>query len=190
VNILIFDNYDSFTYNLLHMLEAVDDRVHVDVLRNDQPFSGVWKNYHKVVLSPGPGLPQTSGHLMDFIAEIEGRIPVLGVCLGLQALAVHYGGKLKNLESVLHGKSLPAQVVNEDEPLFSGVPSPFLTGRYHSWVLDPGTLPTEFHITASDASGEVMAIRHKFHDTSAVQFHPESVLTPYGAKILSNWIKT
>lgn len=172
------------------MLEAADERVKVDVIRNSDCFKGKWRNYDKVVLSPGPGLPGTSGRLMEFIAEAEGKIPMLGVCLGLQALVVHYGGNLKNLPVVSHGKALPANVMDSSEPLFTGVPSPFSTGRYHSWVADRGTLPGVFKLTAIDDNGQVMAIRHQFHDTSAVQFHPESVLTPFGLKILSNWIKT
>ena len=172
------------------MLESVDEKVKVEVMRNDDPELDKWKNFDKVVLSPGPGLPQQAGLLMSFIQNAEGRIPILGVCLGQQALAMHYGGKLKNLRQVLHGQSIPANIVDPTEPLFCGVPSTFMTGRYHSWVVDRESLPSELRITALDDSGEIMALRHREFDIAAVQFHPESVLTPLGAQILANWIKS
>ena len=135
-------------------------------------------------------MPSESGYLMDFIAEVEGKKPVLGVCLGLQALAVHYGGTLLNLEKVLHGISLPTRITDPDEPVFAGLSSSFFAGRYHSWVINPQKLPDVLNCVASDDDGQIMAVRHRHHDTFAVQFHPESVLTPDGSKILANWIKT
>lgn len=170
------------------MLEAADASVSVDVMKNDETDLGRWKDYDRIVLSPGPGLPDESGQLMKFISEVEGKRPVLGICLGLQALMVHYGGKLLNLHSVLHGVSLPTIIRDHDEPLWTGLPLTFNAGRYHSWVADPEFLPAVFRITATDPEGQVMAIRHKEHETVALQFHPESVLTPEGGQILKNWL--
>lgn len=190
MRILLFDNYDSFTYNLVHLLEAVDPTVKVDVLLNDVKDFSRWQEYDKIVLSPGPGLPNESGNLLRFIAEVEGKRPVLGVCLGLQALVVHYGGSLKNLDNVLHGVAIPTIITDSSEPVFDGLPASLPTGRYHSWVADPEKMPAVLRCVATDPDGQVMAVRHQHHDTFAVQFHPESVLTPDGAQILANWIKT
>ena len=190
MRILLIDNYDSFTYNLVHLLEGTDTSVKVDVMLNDAKDFSSWKQYDKIVLSPGPGLPEDSGNLLRFIAEVEGKRPLLGVCLGLQALVVHYGGVLKNLDNVLHGVAIPTNITDSSDPVFAGLPLSLPTGRYHSWVADPEKLPSALRCVATDPYGQVMAVRHRQHDTFAVQFHPESVLTPNGAKILSNWIKT
>ena len=190
MRILLFDNYDSFTYNLVHMLEAADPAVKVDVVLNDQTDYKRWNDYDKIVISPGPGLPEESGHLLSFIAEVEGKKPILGVCLGLQAIVVHHGGTLLNLDQVLHGVGIPTRVVQPTEPVFAGLGPSLITGRYHSWVANPETLPAVLEVVATDDAGNIMAVRHRLHDTVALQFHPESVLTPDGSKILSNWIKT
>jgi len=190
MRILLYDNYDSFTYNLVHLLEATGPEGSVDVMRNDDPEQERWRAYDKVVISPGPGLPEESGMLMQFISKVAGKRPLLGVCLGLQALVVHFGGRLVNLNRVLHGVSMPAMVSVPGEPLFQGVPGRFLAGRYHSWVADRSYFPEMLRVTATDDDGQVMAIRHQTMEIVAVQFHPESILTPEGPKILKNWVKS
>jgi anthranilate synthase component 2 len=190
MKVLLYDNYDSFTYNLVHLLEASDARVEVSVMRNDETDLDRWRSFDGVVLSPGPGLPQESGLLMKFIQEAAGHVPILGVCLGLQALVVHFGGKLINLDRVLHGVALPTRINSPQDALFKDISNPFLAGRYHSWVADPANLPEILTVTASDESGQVMAVRHRELNISAVQFHPESILTPEGPKILQNWVKS
>lgn len=190
MNILLYDNYDSFTYNLLHVLEAVDPSVRVVVIRNDEGDLERWKDFDKVVLSPGPGLPQESGRLMEFIQSCEGKIPILGVCLGLQALTLHFGGGLFNLKKVLHGVAIETSVLDPTEPIFNGIPLSFPAGRYHSWVADRHNFPSQLKITATDANGQIMAFRHREKEICAVQFHPESILTPHGRKILQNWVKS
>jgi anthranilate synthase component 2 len=184
----LFDNYDSFTYNLVHLLEAADSTVQVDVMKNDSDIGDRWQEYDRIVLSPGPGLPEESGELMTFLQKVVGHRPVLGVCLGLQAVQMHFGGSLVNLNNVLHGISLPTIILDTEEPIFKGVASPFMAGRYHSWVANPSDLPEVLKVIATDLEGQVMAIRHCTMDVVAVQFHPESVLTPEGSRILSNWL--
>jgi anthranilate synthase component 2 len=186
-NILFIDNFDSFTYNLVHYCEALNVNVHV-VRNNEIPWEEVL-NYDAVVLSPGPGLPEESGDLMKFIATFWERIPMLGICLGCQAMALHDGGKLKNLSQVLHGVSSEAEQIN-DSVLFDGLAKKFEVGHYHSWVIDNDFLPTSFDVTARKSDGLVMAIQHKALPLMAVQFHPESVLTKEGIHIMKNWINS
>ncbi|MFM8433303.1 MAG: anthranilate synthase component II [Bacteroidota bacterium] len=190
MRILLFDNYDSFTYNLLHMLEAVSAEVKVEVIRNDESFTTRWSEFDRVVISPGPGLPEESGGLMHFIETVAGKIPVLGVCLGHQAIISYFGGRLLNLENVLHGKSCPTEIVDKTEVLFKGLPERIMTGHYHSWVADPSFFPEKLTITAKSPEGHIMAFRHKELEMAGVQFHPESILTPQGASILTNWINS
>ena len=186
-NILFIDNFDSFTYNLVHYCEALNAKVRV-VRNNEIPWEEVL-NYDAVVLSPGPGLPGESGDLMKFIATFWEQIPMLGICLGCQAMALHDGGRLKNLDHVLHGIS--SQVNQEASSiLFNGLPTKFEVGHYHSWVIDNEFLPSSFEVTARNNEGLVMAIQHKVLPLMAVQFHPESVLTKDGMSMMKNWINS
>ena len=187
MKILLLDNYDSFTYNLVHYLE-MNDGVTVDVFRNDEIGLEVPEKYDRIVLSPGPGLPSEAGMLKEIIRTYAPSRPLLGVCLGMQAMAEVYGGKLKNLEQVMHGVASPVKVTEPDEILFRGLPPVFQGGRYHSWVVDRKTLPSCFRVTAVDEEGNIMALRHNSYNICGVQFHPESVLTEYGKKIITNWV--
>jgi len=194
MKILVFDNYDSFTYNLVHLVEKITgDKV--DVFRNDQiPLDEV-KLYDKIILSPGPGLPAEAGLLLPLIKEYGHSKSILGVCLGHQAIGEAFGGKLINLSKVYHGVSTPIQIIPQsphyakvNTDLFAGLTDGFLAGRYHSWVIDPEFFPKVLEVTARDANGHIMAIRHRTLDVLGVQFHPESVLTPDGEKIMRNWL--
>jgi len=192
MKILIFDNYDSFTYNLVHVVEKI---IHdkVDVFRNDKISLEKIKEYNKIILSPGPGLPNESGLLLDLIKEYAASKSILGVCLGQQAIAESFGGQLENLKNVYHGVATKIKV-NEgrtvaENDLFKSLPSELEVGRYHSWVVSKNHFPTDLEITAEDENGFIMALRHKTFDVQGVQFHPESVLTPMGEKIMRNWLQ-
>ena len=195
MKLLVFDNYDSFTYNLVHLVEKIiGDKV--DVYRNDQLELGKIAAYDKIILSPGPGLPAEAGLLLPLIRQYAATKSILGVCLGHQAIAESFGGKLLNLSQVFHGVSLPVNVVKRATPgirlnadLFDGMPDSFMAGRYHSWVVDPAGFPDELEITAKDPGGHIMAFRHRKYDVLGVQFHPESVLTPEGERVMRNWLK-
>ncbi len=192
MKILIFDNYDSFTYNLVHVVEKL---IHgkVDVYRNDKiPLEKI-KEYDKIILSPGPGLPSESGLLLPLIREYASTKSMLGVCLGQQAIGEVFGGKLVNLSTVYHGVATKI-IVNEkrtiaDNDVFGSLPNELEVGRYHSWIVDKENFPDVLEITAEDENGFIMALRHKTFDVQGVQFHPESVLTPMGEKIMQNWLK-
>ena len=189
MDILILDNYDSFTYNLYHMIEDVMPAGYgLWVRRNDEISLQEVNQYDKIIISPGPGLPKDAGITCDLIAAYAEKKSILGVCLGHQAIAEVYGSKLMNLENVLHGKAIKTMVTNKNEPLFFGCPDAFETGRYHSWVVDPDSLPDELAITATDGLNLTMAISHKRLDVKGVQFHPESVMTEVGRQILKNWV--
>ncbi|WP_430909344.1 anthranilate synthase component II [Maribacter sp. 2-571] len=183
--ILVIDNYDSFTYNLVHYLEDLD--CEVTVKRNDQLTLAEVAAYEKIVLSPGPGIPDEAGLLKEIIATYAPTKRIFGVCLGQQAIAEVFGGSLINLDEVYHGIATPITITEEDI-LFNGLPKTIEVGRYHSWVVDP-ELPTELIATSFDENGQVMSLRHAQYDVRAVQFHPESVLTPEGKKMLENWVK-
>jgi anthranilate synthase component 2 len=187
MKILLVDNYDSFTYNLVHYLEASPD-VNVVVKRNDEIDLKSVSSYDRIVLSPGPGLPSEAGVLLELIRQYVGKKPVLGVCLGLQAIAEVYGSRLLNLQKVYHGTASRLRVISP-EPLFKGLPDSFLVGRYHSWVMDPENIPDCLEVTATDEEGNIMAIRHRKENIHAVQFHPESILTEHGHDIINNWLK-
>lgn len=194
MRILVFDNYDSFTYNLVHLVEKII-RNKVDVYRNDQLDLEKAGEYDKIILSPGPGLPSEAGMLLPLIKRYAATKSILGVCLGHQAIAESFGGKLINLSEVYHGVSLPVNVVKKlssglqpNTDLFAGLPEPFMAGRYHSWVVDPDGFPDELEITARDPGGHIMALRHRRYDVLGVQFHPESVLTPEGEILMRNWL--
>jgi anthranilate synthase component II len=194
MKILVFDNYDSFTYNLVHLVEKI---IHerVDVYRNDQiPLEKV-KEYDKIILSPGPGIPVEAGLLLPLIKEYAPSKSILGVCLGQQAIGEAFGGKLVNLSTVYHGIATKIHVndnrlaVAGSNDVFEGLPSEIEVGRYHSWVVSTDDFPDELEITAKDENGYIMGLRHKKFDVQGVQFHPESVLTPEGETILRNWLK-
>jgi len=195
MKILVFDNYDSFTYNLVHMVEKITKQK-VDVFRNDElPLEKV-KEYDKIILSPGPGIPSEAGLLLPLIKEYAASKSMLGVCLGHQAIGEAFGATLSNLSSPFHGIATPIQLVGNRKnanlnvnSLFDGMPLEFIVGRYHSWVVSDLNFPSELSITATEANGFIMALEHKKYDVQGVQFHPESVLTPTGETILKNWLK-
>ncbi|PWK19333.1 anthranilate synthase component 2 [Maribacter polysiphoniae] len=182
--ILVIDNYDSFTYNLVHYLEDLD--CEVIVKRNDQLTLEEVDAYDKIVLSPGPGIPDEAGLLKAIIAKYAPTKSIFGVCLGQQAIAEVFGGSLINLDEVYHGIATNIKVV-KDDLLFKGLPREIEVGRYHSWVVSPD-IPEVLEVTSIDENGQIMSIRHRHFDVSAVQFHPESVLTPKGKTILQNWL--
>lgn len=186
--ILVFDNYDSFTYNLVHLVEKILHQK-VEVFRNDQIALEKVKDYDKIILSPGPGIPEEAGLLLPLLKEYAATKSILGVCLGHQAIGQSFGGKLVNLSAVYHGVATPIQVINDKAPLFQGLPAGFEVGRYHSWVVSEEGFPKDLEVTARDASNFIMALQHKKYDVQGVQFHPESVLTPVGETILRNWLK-
>jgi anthranilate synthase component 2 len=189
LKILVFDNYDSFTYNLVHLVEKITHGK-VDVHRNDRiPLEKV-KDYDKIILSPGPGIPEEAGLLLPLIKEYASSKSILGVCLGHQAIGEAFGGKLVNLSTVFHGVATNCQLSIENCQLFKGLPQTIEAGRYHSWVVSEENFPNELEITARDETGMIMALQHKNYDVQGVQFHPESVLTPLGEEILKNWFKS
>ena len=188
MKILVFDNYDSFTYNLVQYVEKVI-QARVDVFRNDKISLAEINKYDKILLSPGPGLPSEAGILMNVIKEYSPKKSILGVCLGQQAIGEVFGGELVNLDSVYHGVATEMQVIKEDV-LFKGLPKKFKAGRYHSWVVDEKKFPSELEITVTDENGYVMGLRHKKFDVRGVQFHPESILTEHGLEMIKNWIES
>lgn len=184
MKIAVIDNYDSFTYNLVHILKECG--TDVTVFRNDSFSMPELESFDKLVLSPGPGIPSEAGALLDVIDHYAGTKPMLGVCLGHQAIGQVFGGKLVNLNSVFHGVATMGTQFGNDT-IFTGCPERMEMGRYHSWVVDRDTLPDCLEITAESDDGQIMAMRHKTYDIHGLQFHPESVLTPCGRKILFNW---
>ncbi len=190
MNILIIDNYDSFTYNLFHMVEAVMPAgFSLTVHRNDAITIDSVAVFDRIILSPGPGLPKDAGITCAVIERYGHEKPILGVCLGHQAIGEVFGGRLLNLDRVLHGRAIKTSIVDREEQLFRGCPEEFDTGRYHSWVIDPNYMPESLKVTAIDEQNLIMAIRHKEYDIRGVQFHPESIMTATGAQILNNWIQ-
>ncbi|MBL7892373.1 MAG: aminodeoxychorismate/anthranilate synthase component II [Bacteroidia bacterium] len=187
MNILVLDNYDSFTYNLVNYLEKVSNTT-VDVFRNDAISLKEVGKYNKILLSPGPGLPAESGILTDVIKEYAPTKSIFGVCLGLQAIGEVFGGKLANLDSVYHGVATEMNVL-KDDLLFKDIPKKFMAGRYHSWVVDKKGFPDELEITVEDEKGYIMGLRHKKFDLRGVQFHPESILTEHGELMIKNWVE-
>jgi anthranilate synthase component II len=217
MKILVFDNYDSFTYNLVHLVEKILHQK-VEVYRNDQIALEKVKEYDKIILSPGPGIPSEAGLLLPLIKEYAASKSMLGVCLGHQAIGEAFGGNLVNLSTVYHGIATPVRVLKRAEEasgewgmtsgkfeagefdtdvavavkadLFKGLPDEVMVGRYHSWIVAEEGFPEELEITARDDNGYIMALQHKIYDVQGVQFHPESVLTPQGEVILRNWLKS
>ncbi len=189
MKILVFDNYDSFTYNLVHLVEKILP-LKVDVFRNDEiPLEKI-KAYDKIILSPGPGIPSEAGLLLPLIKEYASSKSILGVCLGHQAIGEAFGGTLVNLSKVYHGVATKGKIILPLTPLFKGLPADIEIGRYHSWIIDRENFPAELEIAAEDENGYVMALQHKKFDVQGVQFHPESVLTPSGETILRNWLSS
>ncbi|MBL7744643.1 MAG: aminodeoxychorismate/anthranilate synthase component II [Chitinophagaceae bacterium] len=206
MKILVFDNYDSFTYNLVHLVEKIQHQK-VDVYRNDQiPLEEV-QQYDKIILSPGPGIPEEAGLLLPLIKEYAATKSILGVCLGHQAIGEAFGGKLINLSTVYHGvatnirlvsgelsvvnkSSSPLTTHHSRNTLFEGLPDEIEVGRYHSWIVADENFPKELEVTARDENNYIMALQHKKYDVQGVQFHPESVLTPKGEDIIRNWLKS
>lgn len=198
---VIIDNYDSFTYNLSHLVKELG--AEVEVLRNDQFELEELEQYDKIILSPGPGIPEEAGLLLDVIRTYAGKKPILGVCLGEQAIGQVFGGKLTNLSDVFHGvqtevflneelrmknEEFFSGLMPEDDYIFEGLPAKIPVGRYHSWVVDTEGFPEALAITAISPEGQVMALKHREYDIRGIQFHPESVLTPDGKAIIKNWL--
>ena len=187
IKILIIDNYDSFTYNLVHYLEDLD--CEVTVKRNDKLTLDEVDNFEKIILSPGPGIPDEAGLLKANIQRYAPTKSILGVCLGQQAIAEVFGGTLENLDTVFHGVATNVTLSVDDEILFEGLDKTFEVGRYHSWVVN-ANLPDTLEATSFDENGQIMSLRHKVYDVRGVQYHPESVLTPNGKQILKNWVNS
>ncbi len=186
MKILIFDNYDSFTYNLVHLVKELG-YTDVDVFRNDKIALEDVAKYDKIILSPGPGIPSEAGLLLPLIKEYAGKRPILGVCLGHQAIGEAFGAQLKNLEDVYHGVATRINITQPDY-IFDTLGRELEVGRYHSWIVDNNGLPDCIEITATDNNGQIMALKHKEFDVHGVQFHPESVLTPAGETIIKNFL--
>ncbi len=187
MKILVFDNYDSFTYNLVHLVEKIiNDKV--DVYRNDEISVEKVNDYDKIILSPGPGIPAEAGLLLPLIKTYAATKSILGVCLGHQAIGEAFGGTLVNLEKVYHGVATPIKIVSRNSALLRGFDNPIEVGRYHSWIVSDKNFPADLEITAVDDNGYIMGLQHKIFDVQGVQFHPESVLTPDGEKIMRNWL--
>ena len=187
MKILVFDNYDSFTYNLVHLVEKITHEK-VDVHRNDQITLEEINGYDKIILSPGPGIPEEAGLLLPLIKEYAPTKSILGVCLGHQAIGQAFGACLENLSTVYHGVATPIKILNANAAVLKGLGDEIEVGRYHSWIVSDDDLPDDLEVTARDANGYIMALQHKSYDVQGVQFHPESVLTPMGEKILRNWL--
>jgi anthranilate synthase component 2 len=187
MKILVFDNYDSFTYNLVHYVKQLGYK-DVDVYRNDKIALADIAIYDKILLSPGPGIPSEAGILLDVIKEYGATKSILGVCLGHQAIGEAYGCSLENMDKVLHGIATPLEVIKHDA-IYNGLPAKFNVGRYHSWQIKSDSLTPEIMVTAIDDKGSIMSIRHKTHQVVGVQYHPESVLTEHGIEIMKNWLE-
>ena len=185
MKIVIIDNYASFTYNLSHLVKELG--AEVTVVRNDQFRLDDLEEFSKIILSPGPGIPSEAGLLLDVIRTYAGRKPILGVCLGHQAIGEVFGAQLENLSNVFHGVATPCTII-ADDPLFSGIERDITVGRYHSWVVSREGLPQCLEVTAESPEGQIMALRHRQLNVRGIQFHPESVLTPDGKKMLQNWM--
>jgi len=185
--ILILDNYDSFTFNLVHLVEKVSD-IPFDVFRNDEIALSEVNKYDKILLSPGPGLPKDAGIMPELIKHYAATKNIFGVCLGLQAIGEAFGARLKNLENVYHGIATEIKIM-QPNTLFKNCPEQFKVGRYHSWVVDTVALPDCFNVTAVDTENNIMALAHKQYTVKGVQFHPESILSEYGEEVMGNWLK-
>ena len=188
ISILVLDNYDSFTYNLVHIIKALG-YTNVEVHRNDKITIEEIARFDKILLSPGPGIPSEAGILQEVIRTYAGKKSIFGVCLGHQAIGEVFGGTLTNLEKVYHGIATKTKIL-DNGILFDGIPHEITTGRYHSWVVDRKNFPDVLEITAEDDEGKIMALKHKTLDLVGVQFHPESILTEFGQKMMQNWLES
>lgn len=185
MKIAMIDNYDSFVYNLVHLVKELG--AEITVFRNDKFQLEDLEGFDKIMLSPGPGIPSEAGLLLDVIRAYAGKKPMLGICLGEQAMGEVFGGRLVNLDDVFHGVQTPAHIVKRDY-IFEGLGEDIMVGRYHSWVVDADSIPECLEVISVSDEGQVMALRHKEHDIRGIQFHPESVLTPEGRTIITNWL--
>jgi anthranilate synthase component 2 len=188
MKLLLLDNYDSFTYNLVHLIEKVSD-IEIEVFRNDEISIDEIEKYDKILLSPGPGLPKDAGIMPELLKRYSSTKSILGVCLGLQAIGESFGANLMNLDTVFHGLATPI-TVNVEDIIFNNCPKTFTVGRYHSWVVDTHFFPENLQITATDENGNIMALKHKIYDVRGVQFHPESILSEYGEILIKNWLNS
>jgi len=187
LKVLVIDNFDSFVFNLVHYLEESGAEV---VVKNNREIGlSEVETSHKILLSPGPGVPSEAGKLIEIIEKFSTSKSILGVCLGQQAIGEAFGGKLENLHKVFHGEATQVSVLAEDELLYHGIPKQFEAGRYHSWVVSKKGFPNELEITSVDENGQIMSLRHKKYDVRGVQFHPESILTLFGKKMIENWLR-
>ncbi len=186
MKILVLDNYDSFTYNLVYILRELHDQV--SVFRNDKISLEDVDRYDRILLSPGPGIPSEAGIMMEVVKQYAASKSILGICLGHQGIAEVFGAKLENMSDVLHGVSHKTRVTDPDERLFKGLPGEFHVGRYHSWTVIPETVPDSMSVTSVDEEGRIMGLSHKKYDVKGLQFHPESVLTEHGKLLLQNWL--
>jgi anthranilate synthase component 2 len=189
MKVLIIDNYDSFTYNLVQYFQKIDG-LELSVYRNDEISIDAVGAFDAIVLSPGPGLPKDAGIMPDILKRYTPVKPILGICLGEQAIAECFGGELFNLERVYHGVETSVHIVEEKEPMFSGLENSFVAGRYHSWAVSKNNFPDELVITAEDEKGVIMAIRHKEYEVAGLQFHPESIMTVQGMQMIENWVSS
>jgi anthranilate synthase component 2 len=186
MKILVLDNYDSFTYNLVYIIRELGFSVQMDIYRNDKISLDEVDKYDKILLSPGPGLPRDAGIMPELIKRYAPEKDILGICLGHQAIGEAFGGNLNNLTEVVHGVESVVKV--QDDMLFQGIPESFKIGRYHSWVIDESSLSEQLTIMAKTPDGQIMGVRHKIFNVRGLQFHPESILTEHGIKIMENWI--
>lgn len=187
MKVLIIDNYDSFTYNLVQYFQKING-LELSVYRNDEIDLDAVGSYDAVVLSPGPGLPKDAGIMPALLKRYSATKPILGICLGEQAIAECFGGELFNLERVYHGVESAVHILEKKEPMFDGLENSFVAGRYHSWAVSKNNFPEELVITAEDDKGVVMAIRHKEYEVAGLQFHPESIMTVQGMQMIENWV--
>ena len=186
--LLVLDNYDSFTYNLVHLVEKVSD-ISFDVFRNDKISLEEINNYDKILLSPGPGLPKDAGIMPELLKKYSSSKSIFGVCLGMQAIGETFNSKLKNLETVFHGLATPIEITTKDF-IFENCPNQFNVGRYHSWVVDENNVGSDLIVTAVDSERNIMSLKHKTFDVRGVQFHPESILSEHGETIMRNWLSS
>ena len=187
MKLLVLDNFDSFTYNLIQLIEE-SGVLDFDVISNTMIGFEHINQYNKILLSPGPGLPKEAGLLKSLISVVAGKIPVLGICLGHQAIAEVFGAKLIQSNRIFHGEASQVTVLDSENYLFKQIPGKFEAGRYHSWEVDPYTLPVSIRITIIDSNGSIMGLKHKIFDIQGLQFHPESIMTPFGKEIIYNWL--
>ncbi len=185
--VLVLDNYDSFTYNLAHIIREHGGCT-VDVFRNDKISFEQVAGYDRIILSPGPGLPDEAGILKDIVRQFASIKKILGVCLGMQAIGEVFGGSLMNLQQVYHGVATPIYIEDKDDPVFKSIPGEFMAGRYHSWVISEKDFPGELIVTSRDKEGRIMSVRHREYPVFGLQFHPESILTPHGKEMIFNFL--